>query len=1005
MAKVYFCRISKSDENMISNIFRIFTLSVLLVMIVSWCKPCPVDYGSYPIPPEQPEFTTMATPWADSVFLSMNLKERIAQMFMIQVYSNKNEIYYKKVDRLVHNKHVGGIIFFQGGPVRQVNLVNRFQNLAKTPLMIGMDAEWGPNMRMPDSTMTFPKQMQLGAIENDSLIFELGKLFAEQCKILGATVNFAPVVDVNNNPANPVINTRSFGELPENVARKGLAYAKGMESVGVLAVAKHFPGHGDTSWDSHKTLPTIPHNRARLDSVELYPFKYLIENGVGGIMNAHLHVPHLDATKNLASSISPKVVKQLLKKEMGFRGLAFTDALGMKGVSAYHSFEEKILKAFRAGNDVLLMPKDLPKAIDVLAAAAEKGTISKSDVYRRCRKILKAKEWMGLDNWKRVRKDSVFHRLNSKRAKVLRRKLIEASIAVVHNREKTLPIVNLEKKRIASLVIGNGKTNTFQKQLKRYSSMDQFQISKYAEEAQFNRLVSKLSQYDIVIVGIHKTFRNRYKNYGITSRSVNFVHKLAKKTKVVLSVFANPYALRNFKSKNIAAVVLAHRNGQTEQDVAAQVIFGGIRCEGQLPVSAGDFKAGAKSSVPKIRLSYVPTEFFELEKPERIASIDRIIEKAIERRSFPGCQLLVAYDGVVFLDKTYGYHTYKNQKHVGREDLYDLASITKISTTLPLVMRSVEDRKIELDKPLALYYPKVKGTNKSGLRIRDILLHQSGLKSWIPFYHETFDVGLKRLNPQFYASTAKHLYKTPVAKGLYILDSYKDTILQRIFDSELLSPVYRYSDLGFIMLKEGLEYLYKKPFDKQVDDFLFKPLGTSFTFNAWEKSNAYTIVPSEQDVRIRKQTLKGYVHDMAAAQLGGVAGHAGLFGNANDVAVLMQMYMNNGWYGGKRYLRDTTIAEFTRCHNCYSNRRGLGFDKPMQDGSGGPTSVFASLNSYGHSGFTGGLTWADPEHKLLFVFLTNRTYPSPGNDKIINESTRTRVLSLLYQAVGAKSTL
>ena len=952
-------------------------------------------------------FLTDSTTWADSVLASLSEQERIAQLFMVAAYSNKGEVHKQQITDLVSHYNIGGIMFLQGGPVRQANFTNYLQSHSKVPLMIAIDAEWGVAMRL-DSALRFPWQMTLGAIEDTNLIYEMGVEVARQCELLGIHINFAPVVDVNSNPKNPIINNRSFGENPEKVGRMGVAYMKGMQDNNVLACAKHFPGHGDTDADSHKTLPVVNHLRYRLEEVELVPFKKLINNGLGSVMVAHLNIPSLDDTENLAVTLSPKVVDKLLKKEMGFTGLVITDALNMKGVSQFYAPGEVDVKALLAGNDVLLFAEDVPKAIAEIKKAIELNEISQAEIDVRCLKILKAKQWMGLANYKAVDLKKVADEIIIKNTEVLNKKLVQSSLTLLQNYDNLLPLKRLDTLRIASVSIGESGLS-FQTMLSNYAGVTHFTISEKATPSEQAVLLNKLSKFNLVIAGIHKSNANAWKPYEIAKQTDILLQTIALQSKVVLSAFANPYSLNSFLfSNNFDALLLGYQNSKIAQEQVAQAIFGGISIAGKLPVSTKHFEINSGITTKAIRMTYVSPEEIGF-NTDFLYKIDSIAQNAIAEKATPGCQVLIAKNGNILFNKSYGYHTYSKQLKVNNSDVYDIASITKIAATVPLLMQMVDEGNLSLGDELGKYLD-LDSTDKEHLTIREILAHQAGLFPWIPFYKQTLEKdsvsGLLQLRDTLYSKEFSEQFPFKVAKDIYLHHSYPDSIIKQIIASELLDKKeYRYSDLGYYLFKELLENTYGDYLNTVIYNEFHHKLGmsnTSYNFSA--NLDKDRIVPTEDDFTFRSQLLDGYVHDMGAAMQGGVGGHAGVFSNANDLAKLMQMYLQNGQYAGERYLSEEVVMEFTKCQFPENNnRRGAGFDKAaLPSQKGGPASKNASEYGFGHSGFTGTLVWADPQSQIVYVFLSNRIHPDASNKKLLNMDVRTEIMKVIYDSINDK---
>ena len=941
----------------------------------------------------EPPYLHQGEEWADSILSKMDLRQKIGQLFMVAAYSNKNKRHNQKINGLIKDYGIGGLIFFQGGPVRQARLTNDYQKKARIPLLIAMDAEWGIGMRL-DSVMDFPRQLTLGAVRNNNLIYKMGEAIAEQCQRLGVHINFAPVVDVNSNPLNPVINDRSFGEDMYNVSNKGIAYMKGLQDNKVLACAKHFPGHGDTDKDSHKTLPSVAQDYTRIDSLELYPFKQLIESGVGSIMNAHLYVPALDSLEKRASSLSKKICTDLLKGELDFKGLSFTDALNMKGVSQYFKPGQLELKAYKAGNDILLFPEDVPKAIRVLEKAFKNGELALNELDSRVRKILQLKYWAGLNKKQKVEEENINEDLNSIKHKILDYHLREASLTLVANHRDLIPIKNLRKVKLATLSIGSSDINTFQKTVDQYKKADHFFISKQATPEEFRLLLTKLKRYSHVMLTFHKMNKSALKDYGIGFSSLGFLKKLQSHTNVITVLFGSPYSLSYFN--DATHLLLAYEDTKTTQTLTAQALFGGVRTHGTLPVTASHIFPMQKGyiSYPPFRMKYTFPEYAGMSS-EKLESIDSIALDAISDKATPGCQILVCKNGNVIYQKSFGYHTYEKNKEVNNEDVYDLASITKVAATTLALMKLYDQKKIQLDSTLKHYLPEVRGTNKENMTLKDLLLHQAGLKGWIPFYVNAIQAGKDSLFSKSYNDT----FDIRVADDFFMRTAYESEIWTAILESDVELPAkYRYSDLGFYFFKKIVESVGGMSLDLYLKKHFYDPMGlTKTTYNPLDYQPIDHLVPTEDDKVFRNQVVHGYVHDPGAAMLGGVGGHAGLFSNSREIAVIGQMLMNGGEYGGKKYLKSATIETFISKHK-KGNRRGLGFDKPTLSDSG-PASKYASYKTFGHTGFTGTCFWVDPKYQIVYVFLSNRVYPTASHNKLAKNNIRTKIQDIIYESI------
>ncbi|HEX8517162.1 MAG TPA: glycoside hydrolase family 3 N-terminal domain-containing protein [Bacteroidia bacterium] len=971
-----------------------------LFLILSFVSVTLVSFIPDPGVPGDPPFYGKNTRWADSVFKTLSPDERIAQLFMVAAYSNRDKAHLKEIKTLVDTYKIGGLIFFQGGPVRQAILSNCYQSCSKVPLLISMDAEWGLAMRL-DSTTKFPRQMTLGAIQDDSLIYQMGVEIARQTQRLGMQVNFAPDIDINNNPLNPVIGSRSFGEDKYNVTRKSMMYMKGMQDNHVLACGKHFPGHGDTDSDSHKTLPTIKSSRARLDTLELFPFKELIKNGLGSMMVAHLSIPALDTTRNQASTLTKKIVTGLLQDTLGFKGLIFTDALNMKGVSKFYKPGEVDVKAVLAGNDVLLFPEDVPTGIREIKAAIERGELSQEEIDRRCMKILLVKQWAGLDKSSKVKLKNLYNDLNTKQAEVLNRKLTEASLTLLQNKNNIIPLQGLDTLRIASLSLGHKEINLFQSTLENYAAVTHFGIDKEAKPAAFDTVLTKLKDFNLVVIHINNTNNKPDKDFGLMPKEKSMISALLKQNRVIINVSANPYILSRMDSIHLAdAIIMSYEDNDNSRSLAAQLIFGGVGASGRLPVTASNyFKVGTGMDTKPVRFKYVMPEEIGA-NTKSLNKIDSIAMKGIKDKVFPGCQILAAKDGKIFYQKSFGYHTYENKIKVKNTDVYDIASITKIASSTLSLMKLKDEGKVNPDERLCFYLPELEGTNKQNIIIREMMAHQSGLRDWIPFWTKTVQK-TGEYKPGIYNKTQNDFYTKRVAENLFISKTYEDSIYKQINESPVKEPgKYLYSDLGYYYIKRIIEKQAGKEQDKYVHDVFYAPLGlTTMTYKPRECLDLNRIVPTEFDAKFRKQQVHGDVHDQGAAMLGGVGGHAGLFSNSNDLAVIMQLFMDNGVYGGKRYIDSNTVENFTKCQYCFENRRGLGFDKPeMTAGKESPVCLCVAPESFGHAGFTGTLAWADPVSGIVYIFLSNRVYPDAEDNKLSKSGIRGKVHQLLYDA-------
>ncbi|WP_406683558.1 serine hydrolase [Seonamhaeicola sp. MEBiC1930] len=934
--------------------------------------------------------------WVDSIYNTLSLKEKVGQLYMVQVMSNQDMLTKNKIVKLIQDHHIGGIIYSNGGPVKQAKLNNELQSISKIPMLIGMDAEWGLSMRL-DSTYAFPWNMTLGAIKDNALVEKTGRHIGEHCKRIGVHFNFAPVVDINTNPKNPIIGNRSFGESRDNVTEKAIAFMNGMQSAGVLANAKHFPGHGDTDQDSHKTLPTINFDKKRIDSVELYPYKKLIKEGLSSVMVAHLNVPSLEDKTGYPSSLSKNIVTNILKENLGFQGLIFTDALTMKGAADFDLTGEIDVAAFKAGNDVMLMSEDVEVGILKIVRAYNNGEITEARLEHSVKKILQAKYKVGLDNYEPIGLYNLNKDLNRLEDDLLYEELIENAITIVKNKNDLLPLRQLETKKIAYVQMGDDNGSAFLNELRKYTKVH------HVKSEMLDDLMGKLRAYNTVVIGLHKSNANPWKSHKFTDKELVWLQEIARTHDVILDVFVKPYTLTDIKTiENFESIVVSYQNSKIAQQKSAQIIFGALKSKGSLPVSAGTFfKEGDGIILNEIkRLGYALPERVGVSS-EKLKKVDSIAQSAVNRNMTPGIQLLIARKGKVIYNKNFGKHTYEGKEKVGFDDIYDLASLTKILATLPLLMEMVEDGLVSLDTKLSEILPEYKGSNKEDISIKKMLSHYARLRPWEPFYYHTLDTVTKKPSEKYYRKSRTNNFNIEVTKNLYLRSDYQDSIQKIIRESELLDRLkYRYSDFPYYILKKFIETHYDKGLDELVQEHFYQPLGANNTlYNPYHTISNKKIVPTEVDDYYRHQKIHGFVHDMGAAMQNGVGGHAGVFSNANDVAKIMQLFLQKGFYGGKRYLKPETIDKFNTCYFCEKdNRRGVGFDKPQLEDEG-PTCGCVSMTSFGHSGFTGTYAWADPEAELVYVFLANRTYPKAGKNLLLRENIRTEIQRFIYEAI------
>ena len=949
--------------------------------------------------------------WVETRLEEMTLKEKIGQLFIHTVALQDTEVNRKNIRDAVKEYKIGGLLFSGGKLDTQVKLTNYAQELAEIPVMITFDGEWGLAMRLKEIP-AFPRNRVLGAIQDDELLYEYGKEVAKQCREIGVHVNFAPVADVDNNPLNPVINTRSFGGDPRNVARKVVAYSRGLEEGGVLSVSKHFPGHGDTNVDSHKALPVLKFSRERMDSIEMYPFRKAVDAGLGGVMVGHLEVPAL--SKKLAS-LSPDIIR-ILQNEFGFKGLVFTDALEMKGVS---NNANVCAQALLAGNDMVLAPRNLKREMDAVMAMIRSGQLTEEQITQKCRKVLTFKYALGLYEPQHIQLSGLDKRLNHPGFQDLMGRLEKAAVTVVSNDGGVLPM-EMDLKNVAILQIGkNPQGNAFHTRMKNYMQVDRI----VAHPDSLTTLSKRLSKYDKVIVAIHT---EKYAAYQ------TMLNTLATKKPLVYVYFTplNRIYNKGVNWRKAAAVVMGHSTSLEVQNFVADVLVGKEQATGVLPVEVKDYRKPGESISVGLKETKVYQAADHGMDASVLAKIDAIAEEGIRAKAYPGCQVLILKDGIPVYDKCFGTFTYGDTLKVAPEHIYDIASLTKTTGTLLALMKLYDEGKFGLTDPISKYVPAMKGSKKARITIEDLLYHQSGLPGSYPFYRDAVDdssfVGaffkavpdathhlrvdrklyvVDRFNykKEYVSTEPSENYPLQIADSLYVSPDFRKYMLELIASDKVLlrDRRYRYSCLNFVLLKEMVEELAGMPMDEYLEKEFYAPMGMTHTlYNPLHRFPSKQIVPTVQKDYLRgRKELRGYVHDEIAAFMGGVSGNAGLFSNARDVAKVYQMLIDGGQFEGKRYLSLETCQLFMNRKSRIS-RRTLGFDRPDPMPDKGPCANEAPKEVVGHTGFTGTCAWADAKNGLVFVFISNRIYPRPFDHKqLMNLKIRPRIQQLMYQAM------
>ena len=955
--------------------------------------------------------------WVDSVYNSLTVEQRVAQLICMRA-NQPDKPFYDDVAKYIKQYNIGGVCFFRAEAEAQVNQTNAWQALAQTPLMVSIDAEWGLAMRVK-KTLAYPYQMTLGAISDDELIYEMGQQVAEQCQRMGIHVNFAPVVDVNSNAANPIIGMRSFGENPTKVGEKGTAYALGMQSKGLITTMKHFPGHGNTATDSHMTLPTVTRSMDEVRDIELAPFRHLIANGVNGAMVGHLYFPAIEKVKNTSSSLSYGVVTELLKEQMGFEGLIFTDGLDMKGVSEKVRQDSVPYVSFMAGNDVLILPTNVPFAIKTIKAAAERDPQAEARLEESCKKILRYKYRAGLNNYKPIPTANLMSDLKKKVYTDLRQQLYDEALTMLRNEGQVIPLVN--NKKIAVVTIGNTKNDVNDGLVAHGFNTTSFVVAKDAIASKSADWLKRLESYDLVVVNIEKTTMFASKSYGITDETVKFFNRLVAQNDVILNLFACPYALDLFRINNsVKGLVVAYQDEVPAVDAVVRLLSGELEAKGTLPVSVGKFSCGdgLTDALPERKEHILPQKEVpapanqpaQNEKTSALptgkmnakyaARLDSVAKSGIRQGAYPGCQLVAMKDGKMVYDKCFGTFTYGGGHKVQPADLYDIASCTKIFASTLAVMKLYDDGLIDLNKTLADFFPYLKNSPHGKMKIIEFMTHQAGLKAWVPFYKVTVDENGPK--SEFYTDHIDENHSVRVAENLYLINDYADRIFDSVSKTPLGKKKYLYSDMGFYYIPKIVKLITNQNIEDYLNEKFYYPMNLSHI--CYKPLNHFTrdqIAPTENDTVFRRQLIWGDVHDQAAAMFGGVAGHAGLFSNAHDLAALMQMLLDKGVYNGKRYMKAETVRYFTTAPYAASNdnRRGIGFDKlPINKKGTCTASKSGSMQGFGHTGFTGTFVWADPANNTVIIFLSNRVYPDAEPNKLVKSGLRSIMHDILYEA-------
>ena len=913
--------------------------------------------------------------WADSLMSCLSDEQKVGQLMMVRVPTHMSHKQRRAFERLVTHNDLGGVCFFAGTAQSQIEEVERLRRQTDLPLLVALDAEWGVGMRLTDG-YSFPRQMLMGALPPayDTLIEQMGAEVAAQCRAVGVHVNFAPVVDLNSNPANPVIGVRSFGENRQRTADKGIRYMRGLQRHGVMAVAKHFPGHGDTDVDSHLDLPRIAHTAAYIDSVDLYPFRALMGAGVAGVMLGHLQVDALDSRPHRPSSLSAAVADTLLRQRMGFAGLAFTDGMDMKAITKNYSAGSAAVEALMAGSDVLLLPGQVEQAVSALVDRMRTDSVALRRVNESCRRVLAAKYRYVLTEQSVLVPPSAADR---QRCADLTRRMAQHAATLVRNRDALLPLPS--DSGVVHLTLG---------------------VRRGALTSLTPALRATVGEAAAVVLHLYTNINpGKGATYGLEASTAALVDTLASlNPRTALVVYGPPYALVHWPKESDggpAAIVVAYQNREEVREVVPPLLLGRHPFEGLLPVSVAGYGEGWRAGEERPQESVDPyRQLVEAGMDTAcFRQIDSIALRGIALQAYPGCQLLVAKGGRVVYQRAYGRQTYDPASPaVDENTVYDLASLTKVTATTLAVMKLVDAGKVRLDDKLSRYLPYLKHTNKSRITVRQALSHYARLKAFDDYWRRA-GASCGDLALEWDDETA---WDDSCA-------ACREAVLRQIAASPLNKErKYLYSDLGFILLADMVQKVSGQSLDLFVAQQFYEPMGmTSTTFCPLRHGiDSLRVAPTERDEAFRHRLLRGEVHDPNAAAMGGVAGHAGLFSTASDLARLYFMMLDSGRFDGRQLLSPEVIETFcSRHYASQGNRRALGYDKPLfHPRRGGNTAPEVSQSSYGHTGFTGTMVWVDPQHELVYIFLSNRVHPSASPNRLSQLNIRTDIQSLIYQS-------
>ncbi|MCU0453105.1 MAG: serine hydrolase [Bacteroidetes bacterium] len=933
-----------------------------------------LGFGCVGVSPPSTSTTEDGPGWVDRTLASLTLEEKAGQLVHVWTmlpYHAEDSEDWQALTRLIRDRKIGGLIASIGDAYAYPVQLNKLQAMAKVPLLVGADFEWGVGMRIRRST-TFPRSMAVGATRNPRYAYEVGRITAVEGRAIGIHQNYAPTVDVNNNPKNPVINTRAFGDDVRLVTDMGVAFAKGTQDGGMISTAKHFPGHGDTDVDTHLGLSTLNFSRTRLDTFELPPFREVIKAGVRSVMVGHLAVPAVDSTTQTPATVSLRLTTDLLQRELGFEGLIVTDAMVMHGVSTRYHPGEAVVKALQAGIDLVLMPVDADIAIDAIVAAVRRGALTEERIDRSVRKLLAAKQGAGLDRDRFVDVDKVASIINRREHQLMALEIARKAVTVLGNGTAVVPLSKVDTRRIADVVVTDEVDPDDGAQFDRHlksrwdGPVDFMQLDPASNVTAHDSIVARASRADVIVVQLHLFTRSGAMSGFVEPKQAALVKRLANLRKPMIGVsFGNPYVAMDLPAFD--AYVCGYSDGDVMQQAMAEVLFAEEPALGKLPVNIpGRYAYGDGLTYPKTTLRRAMPEEAGLSS-ERLRNVDAVMQQAVRDSAFPGGVVLALRNGYIIYHKAFGGLDYSIYPPAMQPNtIFDLASVTKVVSTTTAVMRLVDEKKIALNDKVTKFIPEFGQKGKGDITLYHLMVHNSGLPAWRKFY-EFCDT------PQ---QVRDSVYATPLA--------------YRTGDSTL------YSDLGLITMQAVVERASGTTLDRYVDSVFFKPLGMKTTMYNPPASLRDRIAPTEVDVTWKKTgvAVQGRVHDENAATLGGVSGHAGLFSTASDMAILMQMLLSGGTYGGTRYLEEPTVRQFTT-RQADGSSRGIGWD--TKTGERSFSGRLSSLRTFLHTGFTGTSVVGDPESGIAVILLTNRVHPTRANNKL--GQVRPQVHNAIFEAL------